>query len=106
MASIVLPGPLRQLTGAPATLAVDATTAGEALRELERRHPNVVGWVLDESGRLREHIKLFVGECEATLDTPLPEGGELYVVRAISGGLGSVAGASLRSPALRSRRTR
>ena len=86
MPRVVLAGPLRRMAGGVAELGVDGTTAGEVLRGLERLHPALSRWILDERGRLREHVRLFVGEVDADLDTVVGEEEEIYIVQAISGG--------------------
>jgi photosystem II stability/assembly factor-like uncharacterized protein/molybdopterin converting factor small subunit len=86
MAIVILPSSLQSRTGGTCQFAVDAATAGEALRRLEEQLPGIAGWVLDEQRRLREHIKIFVNAEQAELATPLSNGDELHVVRAISGG--------------------
>ncbi len=86
MATVILPSSLQGRTGGSRRFSIDAGTAGEALRLLERQEPGVAGWVLDERGRLRAHVKLFINADEGELDTPLEDSDELHVVRAISGG--------------------
>ena len=88
MATVVLPTPLVRHTGGPGQITVPARTAREALQRLEEREPKLRGWVLDERGRLRQHVSLFVNEQSADLDRALDEGDELYIVHAISGGSG------------------
>jgi hypothetical protein len=43
--------------------------------------------VVDEQGRLRQHMKVFVGdEAVRDLRTPVPEGSEVTLMQALSGG--------------------
>lgn len=86
MPRVILPGALRARSGGVKEIEVEAGTAGEILRRLESDHPGLAGWVLDEQGHLREHVKIFVNDTEAVLDTPVSIADELFVVRAISGG--------------------
>jgi molybdopterin synthase sulfur carrier subunit len=71
--------------GPPATLR----TVLEALAAV---HPSVGRRVRDESGALRRHVNVFVGADNAKdledLDTPVPEGAEVSVLAAVSGGTG------------------
>ena len=85
MPSVILPGLLRQRVPSTA-ITIDGPTAGATLRELEHRYPTLRGWVLDERGHVRTHVKLFVNGTEASLDTSTSSDDELYVVPAISGG--------------------
>jgi molybdopterin converting factor small subunit/photosystem II stability/assembly factor-like uncharacterized protein len=89
MARVILPSQLAQRAGTD-RLEVSAATAAEALRELESARPAIKGWVLDERGRLREHVSLFVNNSSARLESPLGPEDELYVVQAISGGSGEL----------------
>lgn len=86
MAIVYLPSTLRGLTGGADHLEVGGATAGEVIRRLELDHPRIKGWVLDEQGRLREHVTVFVNEVRAELAAPVAAGDRLHVVQAISGG--------------------
>jgi len=85
MATLRLRSPLRELAGA-ADLNVPGDTVGEVLRGLEAASPKLVGWVLDESGALREHVVVFVNGERAGLDAPVAASDRLHVLPAISGG--------------------
>ena len=86
MAIVHLPSTLRGLAAGTDRLDVGGESAGEVLRRLEREHPRLRGWVLDEQGRLREHVTLFVNEERADLTVAVGAADRLYVVQAISGG--------------------
>ena len=86
MATVILPSSLQRRTSGSRQFTIAGATAGDVLRNLEQEEPGIAGWVLDEQSRLREHMKLFVNADEAALDTPLSNGDELHIVRAISGG--------------------
>ena len=67
---------------------------GETVRalvdELERRHPGFAGYVVDETGRLRRHVNLFVGEepvrDRAKLSDALASDSRVFILQALSGG--------------------
>ena len=59
MALVRLRGRLKAIAGA-AEVPLDAPTAGELMRVLERERPALSGWILDERGRIRRHINVFV----------------------------------------------
>jgi hypothetical protein len=86
MPRVILTGVLRQQTSGLGAVEVGGDTAGAALRALETSHPALRGWIVDEQGSLRRHVKLFVGGVAVALDTPVEPDGELYVVGSISGG--------------------
>jgi len=86
VAVVRLRGTLKTLADGQAEHAVDGATVGELLRALERAHPGMGGWVLDERGHVRRHINVFVnGEREGE-DAPVGPDDRVDVLPAISGG--------------------
>jgi sulfur-carrier protein len=81
-----LRGPLKKLAGERADHPIEASTVSELLRELERAHPAVSGWILDERGRIRRHINVFVNGESGSEDTPVGPDDRIDVLPAISGG--------------------
>ena len=71
-------------------LDVAGTTLAGALDSLFRQHPELRGYVLDEHGRIRHHVAVFIdGESirsKSDLDVSLNEGSEVYIMQALSGG--------------------
>jgi molybdopterin converting factor small subunit len=86
MATVRLRNPLKQLAGDRAEQAVHGATVADLLRELERSHPPLSGWILDERGHLRRHINVFVNGEQAGPDTPVSDADRIDVLPAISGG--------------------
>lgn len=86
MATVVLPPALATRIEGDGSYRVEGTTAGDVLRALEKRQPSLRGWILDETGSLREHVALFVNNQKVTLGRPVNTDDELYIVQAISGG--------------------
>jgi len=68
------------------TLVIAGATVGEVLRKLEREHAAVAGWILDEQGRIREHVNVFVNGERGGAATPVGELDRLHVLPAITGG--------------------
>jgi sulfur-carrier protein len=87
MAVVTLRAPLRDRAGGKARHDVPGATVGEALLELERRHPGIVGWVLDERGRIRAHVNVFVNGERMGENAPLADGDIVQVLPSISGGV-------------------
>ena len=90
MPVVRLRAPLSELAGGNRELELEGATVGEVLQALERAHPDVRGWILDERGAIREHINVFVNtlhmrDCNG-LDTPLRPGDEVTIMTAVSGG--------------------
>jgi molybdopterin converting factor small subunit len=86
MATVRLRNPLKGLAGDRGEHVVDGATVAELLRELERSHPPLSGWILDERGRVRRHINVFVNGEQAGADTSVGAEDRVDVLPAISGG--------------------
>ncbi len=65
-------------------------TLRDALSALADRHPGVRDRVLDDQGQLRRHVNVFVGGDSVRgtggLATKLPDGAEISIIAAVSGG--------------------
>ena len=60
---------------------------GDVLVELDRRFSGLRFRIVDEQGRIRAHIKIFVdGALARELSRPLPAKVEVMIVGALSGG--------------------
>lgn len=86
MAFVRLRAPLSELAGGRRELQLEGATVLEVLRALEREHPALAGWILDERGRIREHVNVFVNRDYGREETAVGEGDWLHVLPAISGG--------------------
>jgi len=86
MATVRLRNPLKHLAGDRADHTLEGATVAELLRELERSQPALGGWILDERGRVRRHINVFVNGEQAGADTPVAAADRVDVLPAISGG--------------------
>jgi molybdopterin converting factor small subunit len=82
-----LPGDLHRYTGGRTRVEAEGSTLRALLADLDRRHPGLAFRVVDEQGRIRPHIKMFVALEEArTLATRIPKGAEVHILAALSGG--------------------
>jgi sulfur-carrier protein len=86
VAVVKLRGPLKRLAGDRPEHPVGGSTVGELLAALERAQPALEGWILDERGRIRRHINVFVDGDYAREDTPVGPDDRVDVLPAISGG--------------------
>lgn len=59
---------------------------GAVLLELERRFPRLQGWVLDEHGRIRRHVNVFVDGDRGREETAVGAETRIHVLPSISGG--------------------
>jgi molybdopterin converting factor small subunit len=85
-ALLCLHGPLRNLAGGGAQHELAGATVVELVRALEQRHPAIGGWILDERGRIRRHINIFVAGERAREETAVGPGDRVEVLPAITGG--------------------
>jgi hypothetical protein len=92
---VLVPGLLRSYTAGAERVAVEVASArgaapptlGDALAALDREFPGLRFRIVDEQGRIRPHIKLFVDGAQAReLAAPLPAAATLMIVGALSGG--------------------
>lgn len=72
------------------TLDEQFDTVGDVLAALASHSPGVVDRVMDERGKVREHVNVFVNESSIRfaqgMDTPVPSGSRILILAAISGG--------------------
>lgn len=73
--------------------AVAGATVREALDHVFAVNPRLRGYILDEHGRLRRHVTVFVGETALAdrrgLTDAVGADTEIYVMQALSGGSGA-----------------
>lgn len=86
MAVVTLRSPLRQLADDRGEVEVQGSTLGDVLAGLERLHPRLTGWVLDERGEIREHVNVFVNGERSPLTTQVAERDRVQIIQNISGG--------------------
>jgi sulfur-carrier protein len=89
MATVHFTARLRALVPAE-PVETDGGTVGDALERIFAGNSQAKGYVLDEQGRLRKHVCIFLdGERlthDAALAAPLGRSSEIYVMQALSGG--------------------
>lgn len=89
MAQVHFTSRLRALVPA-GPIETGAGTVGDALERVFTANAQARGYVLDEQGRLRQHVCIFLdGERlahNAALAAPLGPRSEVYVMQALSGG--------------------
>jgi molybdopterin converting factor small subunit len=97
--TFLIPAALLTLTAGRSRVAVDvagsALSLGEALDALWSVCPAVRDRVLTEQGEVRPHVNLFVGDESSRwgggLAMPVPDGVEVAILPAVSGGSGARA---------------
>jgi molybdopterin converting factor small subunit len=86
MPVVRLRGPLKRLAGDEPEHEVEGATVEELLRELERAHPGLGGWILDERGLIRRHINVFVNGERVEQGSTVGSDDKIEILPAISGG--------------------
>jgi hypothetical protein len=69
---------------------VPGATVRELIDELNRRHPGLASYIVDDTGKLRRHVNVFVGEepirdREQLSDAVGPDD-KVFILQALSGG--------------------
>jgi len=86
-----VPTILRTLTGGAAEVGVDgASTLAEVIDKVDAEHPGIRGRVLDDDGKLRRFVNVYVGEDDVRfaqgLETATPDGVTVSIIPAVAGG--------------------
>ena len=86
MTLVRLRGPLKDRAAEQGAHEVVGDTVGDLLRSLERTHPALAGWILDERGHVRRHINVYVNGERRGAEDAVSAGDAVDVLPAISGG--------------------
>lgn len=90
MATVRLPGTLREAAGGATRIQASGATLAEVVRDLESRFPDLRGRILDERGELPTYVNVYIGDRDARDSggpaAPVPANAELMVIPAMSGG--------------------
>ena len=85
-----IPTILRNLTGDAAEVTTQGETLREVIEKLETEYPGLQARLLDEQGKVRRFVNLYVGDedvrFEQGLETPTPEGSQVSIIPAVAGG--------------------
>ena len=85
--NVRIPTPLRAYTRQAATVTAEGATVRELLADLDRQYPGLAFRVVDEQGRLRRHMGVWLGQERCRdLSTPLDGYAEVVLMQALSGG--------------------
>ncbi|MDX1408939.1 MAG: MoaD/ThiS family protein [Saprospiraceae bacterium] len=65
-------------------------TVAQIVRNLDEKYPGIRGYLVDDQGRLRQHVNIFVdGELirdRESLSDDASQADEVYIMQALSGG--------------------
>jgi molybdopterin converting factor small subunit len=87
---VTIPTPLRRFTAEDASIEVRSDTITGILDELDTRYPGLRARLCEENGKLRRFFNIYVDGEDVRflndLETEVPEGAEVSIIPAISGG--------------------
>src|ERR1700761_4363163 len=90
MATVIIPTPLRKFTNNTARLQVGAGTIHSPVEELTRNFPDLKKHLLDEGGKIRSYVNIFIGNDDIRdlqqEKTPVTADTVISIVPAIAGG--------------------
>jgi sulfur-carrier protein len=88
--SVRIPTILRSYTGGAAEVTTQEGTLRDVIAGLDASYPGLAGRILDEGGKIRRFVNVYVGEEDVRLaqglDTEVPPGFQVSVIPAVAGG--------------------
>jgi molybdopterin converting factor small subunit len=88
--TVRVPTILRPLTGGAAEVSAEGSTLAEVLDALEADHTGIRARVLDEDGKLRRFVNVYVNDDDVRfadgLQTATPDGASISIIPAVAGG--------------------
>jgi len=88
--SVRIPTILRSYTGGAREVGAEAGTLREIIAGLDAEFPGIGGRLLDDTGKLRRFVNVYVGDEDVRLaqglDTPVLPGTQVSVIPAVAGG--------------------
>ena len=71
-------------------LDITAANVSEVIQNLDQRYPGIRDYLLDEQGRLRQHVNIFIGDRlirdKEQLSDLVTENDQVFIMQALSGG--------------------
>lgn len=88
--TVRIPTILRTYTAGQAEVTAEGTTLSEVIADLEVRHRGISARVLDDTGKLRRFVNVYVNDDDVRfsdgLNTPTPDGAGVSIIPAVAGG--------------------
>jgi molybdopterin converting factor small subunit len=89
--TVLIPAALRAFTERQSEIEVKADTAGEAIKAVAEKYPDIKKHLYKDDNTLRDFINVFLGDENIKnmdgLDTKITDGNTIMLVPAIAGGL-------------------
>jgi molybdopterin synthase sulfur carrier subunit len=88
--NVRIPTILRTYTQDQSQVSAEGATLTDVLDSLEASFPGIKGRVVDDEGKLRRFVNIYVAEEDVRfsqgLDTPTPDGAQVSIIPAVAGG--------------------
>ncbi|CAL9447818.1 Sulfur carrier protein CysO [Streptomyces sp. enrichment culture] len=88
--TVRIPTILRTYTGGSSEVTADGGTLRDVLADLEKNHAGIAARVLDDQGKLRRFVNVYVNDDDVRfaegLDTATPDGAGVSIIPAVAGG--------------------
>ncbi|MGH9044464.1 MAG: MoaD/ThiS family protein [Acidimicrobiales bacterium] len=88
--SVRVPAQLRSLTKGLGEIEAQGSTLAEVIKSLDSAYPGLADRLLDEEGRIRRFVNVFVADEDVRflsgLDTPIAPGQAVSILPAVAGG--------------------
>jgi molybdopterin synthase sulfur carrier subunit len=88
--NVRIPTILRTYTGGKAEVPAEGATLSQVIESLEANHPGIAARVLDDTGKLRRFVNVYVNDddvrFEQGLETATPDGAGISIIPAVAGG--------------------
>ncbi|KQX71769.1 MULTISPECIES: ubiquitin-like small modifier protein 1 [Aeromicrobium] len=92
--NVRIPTILRTYTQDQSQVTAEGATLTDVLDSLESSFPGIRARVVDDEGKLRRFVNIYVAEEDVRfsqgLDTPTPDGSQVSIIPAVAGGSGAV----------------
>jgi molybdopterin synthase sulfur carrier subunit len=88
--NVRIPTILRTYTQDQSQVTAEGATLTDVLDSLETSFPGIKARVVDDEGKLRRFVNIYVAEEDVRfsqgLDTPTPDGAQVSIIPAVAGG--------------------
>ncbi|MFF7995536.1 ubiquitin-like small modifier protein 1 [Kitasatospora xanthocidica] len=89
-ATVRIPTILRTYTGGAAEVTAEGATLAEVIADLEQNHPGIAARILDDTGKLRRFVNVYVNDDDVRfaegLATEIKDGVGVSIIPAVAGG--------------------
>ena len=88
--TVRIPTILRSYTGGSAEVSAEGATLADVIEDLEVKHPGLRARLLDDAGKLRRFVNVYVNDDDVRfsegLGTATPDGAGVSIIPAVAGG--------------------